>query len=395
MLAALLCCFAIVADGPAADAITLRDGRVLLGLVDLPTPRGQTQVIVRRAWVETNLPDLSKRWQATEAPKIKQARKERLDRLVTWRNDRGARAADADPVLEWVDRERAQLRRPFDPADIPLMRVVMARSESKKIDRRDEAARRMLRQAWVAGVDGPESMTPGDLQDALAKANVARIGEELLPLEEFLPEPIETENEWRLRRAATELAFDAGARFQRYEGLVVPEGQEIGADVAQQAIANLLGELIDDPARPASDPLAERLREVASQGKVGALVTRLEGGPESAIEMTLWVRTAREGWRPALVRRASAKADRVPADAGDPLANDPQIKAALGTLEALGLGKLGDDAKRLGLRSGAAVERALAEARTAIEDDLKALVLPVRTGLRPRRDQGPAAPEGK
>lgn len=391
LISCLLLGFAVGGDQLVSDVITLRDGRVLLGQVAEAPPRVPLTVIVRRDWVEANLPDLRKKWQAVEAPKVRQARRERLQRLELWAKER-VQANGADPVRAWVDQQRERLRQPFSERESPLMRVVVARGETRSTRPAPDNARRMLRQAWAHAIDGPESRTIDDMTRALREANVARVGEDDVGLEGLLPEPVETEGQWRSRRAATELVFDPGARFVRYESLLVPEGQEVGPEAAQKALGDLLGGLLGDPPQAANDPLAERLREVAAQGRVGALVTRLDGGPETAVEISLWVRDPRGNWSAALVRRASARADQVPPNAGDPLANDPQVQGAFAALEALGLGKLGEDAKRLSLRSGAAVEKALDAARTALRDDLKALVLPVRTGARPRDAQGEEGP---
>src|SRR5205823_1555355 len=78
----------------AADAVTLRDGRVVLGQVVEPAPRGKVILLVRRAWAEAHVPDLLKRWEAAEAPSIKQARGQRRQRLEDWRRDRREARAD-------------------------------------------------------------------------------------------------------------------------------------------------------------------------------------------------------------------------------------------------------------------------------------------------------------
>src|SRR5947209_2371767 len=74
---------AILAAGPgpeatAADAVTLRDGKVVLGQLVEPTPRGKILLVVRREWAEAHVPDLFPRWQAAETPWLRRARSERL-----------------------------------------------------------------------------------------------------------------------------------------------------------------------------------------------------------------------------------------------------------------------------------------------------------------------------
>lgn len=385
ILSALLAAAITTGAAPesAADRITLRDGKILLGQVVESAPKGNTLVIVRRGWAEANLPDWSKRWQAAEAPRRKQGRAQRLDRLNAWRPERARTAGKDDAILDWIDAEIARLRADFDPAEAPLMTVALTRAEIKKVASMASADQTMLRQAWIAGLENPEELSPDDLRVALKKAFVSAIGEGEAPVEELLPEPIESDNRWRLRRAATEVTFDGGPRFVRYENLLLPEGQEPGLADAQQALTGLLGDLLGD--RPAADPLAEKLRAVEAEGKVGAIVTRLTLGDASAVESTLWVRTLNQGWKPALTKQAAARPGDVAANAGDALADDPQVKSAFAALEGLGLGQIGDDARRLSLRSGAAVQKALGEARGALSDEIRPAVLPIRSGLRPKK----------
>src|SRR5438045_1815011 len=94
----------------AADAVTLRDGRVVLGQVVEPAPRGKLVVVVRRDWAEAHLADLARRWQAAEAPGLKRARDQRLMRLEAWRRERGPAAGRDDPIATWLDKEIARLK---------------------------------------------------------------------------------------------------------------------------------------------------------------------------------------------------------------------------------------------------------------------------------------------
>src|SRR5947209_1469576 len=100
----------------AADVVTLRDGKSLLGQVVEPTVRGSVVVLVRRAWAEANLPDWSARWQSAEAAALRRARSQRRDRLSAWRRERGASVEKDDRILGWIDRELAGLAEPSPAA---------------------------------------------------------------------------------------------------------------------------------------------------------------------------------------------------------------------------------------------------------------------------------------
>ena len=82
----------------------------------------------------------------------------------------------------------------------------------------------------------------------------------------------------------------------------------------------------------------------------------------AAVEATLWVRGG-ERWVPAIVRSSNVRPDDLPAGATDGLAEDPQVKAAFGVVEALGLGEVPPELKKRSLGMGAATRKALGEAK--------------------------------
>jgi hypothetical protein len=108
------------------------------------------------------------------------------------------------------------------------------------------------------------------------------------------------------------------------------------------------------------------------------VVTRLELAADLssvAVETTLWVRTGADRWSAAIVRSANVRPDDIPANAGDGLADDPQVKAAFGLVESLGLGEVPAELKRRSLSMGAATRKALGLARGALDKELQPLAL--------------------
>ena len=73
-----------------ADRLTLRDGKVALGLVT-NTKTGTcagVEMLVRRDWAEANLPNWFKIWDRSAQSAAKPAVAQRLSRLKTWRRER-------------------------------------------------------------------------------------------------------------------------------------------------------------------------------------------------------------------------------------------------------------------------------------------------------------------
>lgn len=371
MLPALILVAALTPSAAsAADAVTLRDGKVVLGQWVEPAPRGKVAMIVRRAWAETAMPDRLKAWQAAEAPWIKRARTERVARLEAWKRE-GA----AGPVLSWIDSEVERLR---DGADLPpLMVVAINRADVRKLDRRPPDAARKLRQAWRAGFADAEARPLADLASALEGRGFAMTDADPAPIDDLLPIPAESEPRWRARRAATEVAQERELRFIRYQGLVLPEGAPGAPLDASGALGGVVKSLLGE--QPADDPLAAKGKAVAARGRVGMLVTKLDTAEDLsgvAVEIVLYARMNGDRWEPAASKTVRVRGDEVRPGEGGNVAADPQVQTVFKTIEGLGLA-VPDDLKQKSLNIGAATQKALATARTLIQPELDALALPV------------------
>ncbi len=365
----------------AADAITLKDGKVILGqIAETPRRNGSPMtILVRRDWAEKNLPDRLAAWEKAEAPAVRQAVALRRQRLEAWRRDRPPVAA-GDRITPWIDAELARLADPTAVGKSALMAVTLSRSDVKMISARPRRSKRMLRLGWLSNFPDVESMTTDDLAQALEGRGFAPNADTPVSVDALLPPQSENTPRWLVRRAATEIVNDEGGRLLRYQGLVIPEpapGQAPPAAASLNAALAGLKELLGEAQ---VDPLPARLRDLAGQGRVGAVVTRLELSPDLAsvaVETTLWVRVDGDRWIQAIVRSSTVRPDDLPPDAGDGLADDPQVKAAFGVIESLGFGDIPPEMKRRSLNMGAATKKALGQARSALDQELNAFALPL------------------
>jgi hypothetical protein len=389
--------------GTAADRITLRDGSVVLGLVTSVTggPRGRVELIVRRDWADKHLKARARRWErAIEAGTMLAAR-QRRERLQDWLRERAAVVPAADRIIAWIDRELKRLADPARFAHTPLMSVELSRGDVRNVLRQPRSSNRLLQLGWLCGLPDVETMPLGDLQEALEGRGFVVDGDQPPSLSGLLPPTPEPELQWLGRRAATELAIDPDLRFVRYQDMVLPDtenGQDfngLNLTAALSEVAKLL-----DPGQGRADPLVASLKKVGERGRVGALVTRLEIAADLGqvtVETTLWVRAGGERWVPFGSRSSSARPDDLAPDAGQNLAGDPRVQAATSLVEALGLGTVTPEIKRRSLLVGAATRKALGTARTVLNQDLDALVLPVfehpdegpDQGRRPDKPPGP------
>lgn len=365
---------------PTSDRVLLKDGRELLGLATSPTasPRVGFDMLVRREWAEARVPDLAARWIRNAETMRKPIVAARRRRLESWRAERKA-AVGEDRVTAWIT---AELKRLEDPRALesPLLTVRIARDGCRSVELASDASRRLLALAWTCGFPDPEARTVAELRDAVESRGFVADGTDFPSLEKLKPMAAETEAKWLARRAATELLVDPGRRFLRYQGMLIPEptdGARLDANAAPDAIAGLIGRLLD-PNAAETDPLAPALAAIGREGGVGAVVTRLDMAPDFSrvgVEIALWVRGP-NGWAEHGARNAVVRPEDVPKGAADAIAADPGVKSVFDLAGSLLPGAVSAEMKDRSLRMGAATERALGTARNAFNAELGDLALP-------------------
>jgi hypothetical protein len=379
----------------AADRITLRDGSVVLGVVNAttPGPRGSVEFLVRRDWAEKALKSRVQHWDRTTAASARLAVEQRRKRLEAWRLDRASHAEANDRILKWIAGELARTSRRAPPKSV-LMSVRLSRSEVRALDRRPAGVERMLRLAWLCKLPDPETMPLDELKDALEGRAYALDTDgrsQPVALDALLPPVPEPEQLWLARRAASELAVDPDLRFLRFQDTVLPDSGTGGlpGGVGLSTAMSELKRLLDPDQAEQADPLLAKLKAIAGRGRAGAVVTKLQIAQDMSdvtVESTLWVR-AGDRWFPFGSRAATVRPDELEPEAAKGIEADPQIQGAFKVVESLGLGAIPAELKTRSLRIGAATQRALGMARSAFNEDLQALALPV---LEPAKD--PASP---
>ena len=217
-------------------------------------------------------------------------------RLKAWRNDRPAIPAQNDKITAWLDRE-------FSGSHVPvpyLMAITVSKAEVKTVQKRGPAANQALRSAWLLDLKDPESTPYSTLADAIAGKGMPVGGNEPVAIDRLLPPAAESDQQWLLRRAATEVLHDDGLRFIQFANTILPEPRP-GQPPDPALNLSLIDSTINDVlgvGRP--DPFAQRFQEVANRGRVGMMVTRIVLAPDLSsvtAESTLYYRS--DGWNAA------------------------------------------------------------------------------------------------
>jgi hypothetical protein len=367
-----------------ADRIVLRDGKELSGQVDESPQEAGLTILARRELVRTTLPGQAKTWEDAEREVTTAALRQQRERLAAWRVERRQVAGPEDRIMAWLDRRLAESPETISPS--PLMAIRLGRGDVSAVERRSESAARALRQAWLMGLPDPETTPPARLKDAIAARGIGLEGDEPIAIDRLLPPAAEKPDRWLLRRAATEVLHDDGLRFIRFGNTMQTEpvpGQPIDPSAAVTLVEGTIRDVLGVGG---GDPLPPRLRDAAMRGRVGLMVTSISIAPDlgsASAESTLYFRNGSE-WGRALWRSQNLEVGAVPPVVLSMVANDPQVKAVMNLIDAIGAGFVSPALKERGLVVGTTVGGAVVLARTALVRSLMGLAFDVE-GKTPAR----------
>lgn len=398
---------------PAAEVVTLRDGSTILGQILTAPPAGKgsgkgtgskgvqpIQVLVRRGWAEAHQKERLAAWDHVDEPAAQRAASVQRERLTRWRREREKLLPETerrnDRILTWIDRQLERLDAPGDSSRSPLVIARIPRSEVKSLGHKPATMSRLLALAWLCDLPEPEAMPADALKDAIEGRGLIADVSRPVNLDRLLPPAPESEARWLARRAATEVTVDPGLRFIRYQDLVLPDAKNAQL-FDQLALGSGLSDLkkLLDPGENSPDPLVERFEKIEANGRIGAVVTRLTIPTDlssASVDVTLWVRVGPKRWVSAGSQSASVRPDDLAADAGNELADDPQIQSVFRLAQALGLGQVAQELKQRSLRIGAATQKALDNTRSTFQTGLDTLAFPVFRPEPSREKEKPSEP---
>ncbi len=183
----------------AAESIVLKDGKTVAGLLLEPQPRGKTVILAsaitsgrssrnsfrvgsRRSKPSQNRPG------RTGSPGSRLGSKSVPETLT-----RGCK------LSTWINREIKKIQSDKAVSDAPLMIVPLDRKDVTKTLKRNASHTRLIRLAWLANIDDPESMKADDLSRALEAKGVSLKGDDQGSIEKLMPMTFETREQWSVR----------------------------------------------------------------------------------------------------------------------------------------------------------------------------------------------------
>lgn len=339
------------------DVATLRQGKSVRGLVVSGDGSGPAPwlMAVERETLQREQPTLFQKASKVELQKAVQAYTElrsRIERELTqpqleagYKKYLESELQRVLPLLTAIQGQASLTTR--------FMWLELTNKECSSLRRAPADAQRVAVWAWSENLADVTQRDREDLERALVRADID-VKLKVPDLSTELPPRPETEDQWFARLAITRYFMASGVDFQGANGVYVRSGQgqagaaEIGS-LIQKMMGGSLESLIDE-----LDPAAKAIAKANSSGNwYGSVTSQAEGlgrrefritrldpdpsGQTATVESALVAKLPQRGWQIVWSSKQTRLAADVPVEAEQQLNNDPQVKAALGLISALGV----------------------------------------------------------
>jgi hypothetical protein len=367
----------------AVDVVKLKSGKIVRGTIARADADGSLTMAVSREWLRKSDPKLLANVEAEEThtriaalEQLRDRIKKELERvpeesavatfLRVERKRIESQLAEAAP-REKLLSEKAQPEQPqFVWLELPTKKI--AKLVSPSVERK-----RIAGWSWYERLANVETRDAEDLARELARKRIDP-AQPVPDLSERLPLRLQDEREWSARMALIHYSLGKPLDFQGTGDLLVRADRAKNAADIAPLIARLFGGQVDSllkdllnegrsapgPSAAASSKspnawLEPAIREAERDKARAFRATRVDLGLErrqATVNSAFVVQLANGKWEVIWADRVTedGSQERPAMEAG--IANDPQVKSALGLLKSLGAN--GDDQVRSAIRFGAA-----------------------------------------
>jgi hypothetical protein len=352
----------------AVDLVSLKSGTTLHGAIARYDARGSLTMAVAREWLRKASPDLFAKRTRGEVSVRRAALEQLRDRLVK----ELAGVPDDSRLGAFLRSERKRAERLLTetaPSDErQFVWLDLTKKEIAKIKPASAANLRIAGWSWFERLANVETRDADDLAHELERRGIDPT--QLLPdLADRFPIRRQDDREWRARMALVDYALDKPLDFQGTGDVLVRVDRSANAKDAGPLMAKLLGGQVDAlfkdllgesrsataKAEPTDAWLKTAYREAESLKARGLRATRVDlnlGGRQASVYSVFAVHLNNGDWEVIWSDRETQDGTKERAATEAAIADDPQVKAALGNLQSLGVAA--DDHVRQAIRFGAA-----------------------------------------
>ena len=347
------------------DAIGLKSGKVIRGVIASAPPEGPIIVATERQWLQKHLPDLFLKATAAETELQKQANRQLIERL----NKRLAAQVEQPGLAFFLKQEleRAESQREKPPAAPQFVWLELERDTISRISPAPVDRKRIAMWAFGEYLPNVESRDQQDLQKELTQRKVDFTANPPDLSDRVGPRP-QSDHEWAARMAVVEYTLGKPLDFQGTGDLLIrTDGNQQAIDLAplltrtlNSQVDSLLKELTGEPrsASPTTenkDWLKSATKSADAESVRGLRATRVEvqtDGLKAVVQTAFSARMPDGSWEVIWSHRESQDGTKPRPDAEAKITKDPRIQQITDTVKSLGTG--GDDQIRQAIRFGAA-----------------------------------------
>ncbi|HEV8072446.1 MAG TPA: hypothetical protein VGP76_32305 [Planctomycetaceae bacterium] len=356
----------------AVDVVKLKSGKTMRGTIARADAHGLLTMAVSREWLRKADPKMLASVEAEEAGTRVAALEQLRDRI----KKELEQVPEESPVAAFLRVERKQvdlLAESPQPEKPQFVWLELTAKKVAKIASPSGDQKRIAGWSWYERLASVETRDADDLARELARKRIDR-AQPVPDLSERLPLRLQDEREWSARMALIHYSLGKPLDFQETGDLLVRADRAKNAGDIAPLVAKLFGGQVDallkdllnegrsatDSSAPGSPKssnawLEPAIREAEREKARAFRATRVDLSLErrqATVHSAFAVQLANGKWEVIWSDRDTedGSQERPAIEAG--IANDPQVKSALGLLKSLGAN--GDDQVRTAIRFGAA-----------------------------------------
>ena len=382
----------------ATDVVFLENKSTLYGIIDQVT-QDEVTLVIERAWLKANHPDIYERLAKTEGDTAEKANADLIRRIDQWIAER---KDEVDLKIFLEDEKKLALQKADskDPHAVRFAFLKLPQSEIRRVVQQSSQQRKVALVSWKHDLPNVAVRPAQDLVKELKQRNIDWQNSKI-DFSGDVVSPSQTDREWAFRKALVEFSMMPSLEFQGTGNSFFRRGEKPGMKAMMEMVMGQMGgvgsiqQIGEELGLPeftnrgkqnnvrslAKDSWKKQIDIAEKEGLLCFSITQLKQNPLSdrvEVKVMLIAKDERGRWQKfkEFVGRADANKQ---SDADvKAMSEDPQVKQIMEVTDALGMGASPQlkRALRHGVATQAAMQAGLNQLAIFVNDHSKGLAGP-------------------